>query len=107
MKEAQLKKEISLEATEDADLMVRILQEVLEIYMGKAISNMFMVTVLDMLQRRMSTFTKVQLQKGLEDCINGPVKFLEEVAHPKGKILRMDKSKYNEALNHYQRQLAQ
>lgn len=73
----------------------------LEIYISKAVSNMFLVSVLDMLERRMSTFPTLQLQHTIEEILKCPIPVMTEVAHPKGKILRMDKSKYNEARQHY------
>jgi hypothetical protein len=77
----------------------------LEIYISKAVSNMFLVTVMELLERRLSTFSKALLQKSLDDIMKHPLKFVNEVAHPKGKIIRMDKTKYNEILEHYRSKL--
>jgi len=89
------------EASQDFDLMARVVEETAAIYISKGVNNMFAVTVLEMLQRRMDTFSKVKLQKAFDDTMKHPLKFLVEVPHPKGKIIRMDKSKYNEILASY------
>jgi hypothetical protein len=78
-----------------------VIEEIVAIYISKGVSNMFLVTVIELLQRRLPTYSNNQIKN---DMLKGSVPLVNEVSHPKGAILRLDKSKYKEAMDHYTRQ---
>jgi hypothetical protein len=81
-----------------------VIEEIVAIYISKGVSNMFLVTVIELLQRRLPTYSNNQIKKAIDDMLKGSVPLVNEVSHPKGAILRLDKSKYKEAMDHYTRQ---
>jgi hypothetical protein len=81
-----------------------VVEEIVGIYVSKGVSNMFMVTVIDLLQRRLPTYSTIHIKKAIEDMLKDLIPLVNKISHPKGAILRLDKSKYKETMDHYTKQ---
>jgi hypothetical protein len=75
--------------------------EIIATYIGKNVCNMFEVTLVDLLRKRLPTTSVNEIKESIGVIKGLPGSFLAEVANPKGVILRVEKGRYNEVMKEF------
>lgn len=82
------------------------MEELASAYISKSVSNMFEVTLLELIRKRFNTIPIDVIKEAIGLIKKLPDTFLTEVAHPKGTILKVEKAKYNAVLDQVKKRFA-